>query len=55
MFILMNLEAVLIYVFIVAMIVAWFLDHVEKHEASKIFSFIAFGSLVVWGLLFNLQ
>ena len=54
-FILMNLEAVIIYVHIVALIIAGFLFHVEKEDAAKIFGFIAIGSIVVWGLLFNLQ
>ncbi len=50
-FILMNFEAVVIFLFIVAMIIAGFLNQAEKQEASNIFAFIGLVMLIIFGFL----
>ena len=50
-FILMNFEAVVIFLFIVAMIIAGFLNQVEKQEASNIFASIGVVMLIIFGFL----
>ena len=47
-FILMNFEAVVIFLFIVAMIIAGFLNQVEKQEASNIFASIGVVMLIIF-------
>ena len=47
----MNFEAVVIFLFIVAMIIAGFLNQAEKQEASNIFAFIGLVMLIIFGFL----
>ena len=44
----MNFEAVVIFLFIVAMIIAGFLNQVEKQEASNIFASIGVVMLIIF-------